>query len=49
MDSYDRFNEEATPQNIPGAEELVWTTPFSIRHINPNIKLLLMTRDPVER
>ncbi|XP_060599956.1 carbohydrate sulfotransferase 15-like [Ruditapes philippinarum] len=49
MDSYDRFNEEATPQNIPGAEELLWTTPFSIRRINPNIKLLLMTRDPVER
>ncbi|XP_060564069.1 carbohydrate sulfotransferase 15-like [Ruditapes philippinarum] len=49
MDIWDRFREEATPQNTPGAEELLWTTPYSVRHINPNVKLLLMLRDPIER
>ena len=49
MDSYDRFSEEATPQNTPGAEELLWTTPYSVHHINPNVKLLLVIRDPIER
>ncbi|XP_045204389.2 carbohydrate sulfotransferase 15-like [Mercenaria mercenaria] len=49
MDIWDRFREEATPQNTPGAEELLWTTPFAVRHINPNVKLLLMLRDPIDR
>ncbi|KAL4230690.1 hypothetical protein ACF0H5_011066 [Mactra antiquata] len=49
MDVWDRFREEATPQNTPGAEELLWTTPYAVRHINPNVKLLLMLRNPVDR
>lgn len=49
MDIWDRFREEAIPQNVPGAEELLWTTPYAVKHINPNVKLLLMLRDPIER
>jgi len=49
MDVWDRKYEENTPQNIPGSEELLWTTPYAVKHINPNVKLLLMLRDPVER
>ncbi|KAH3834085.1 hypothetical protein DPMN_107403 [Dreissena polymorpha] len=49
MDFWDRFEDRNTPQNIPGADELLWTTPYAVRHVNPNIKLLLMLRDPVER
>jgi len=49
MDIWDRFKEVNTPQNTPGAEELLWTTPYSVRHVNPNVKLLLMLRDPVDR
>ncbi|WAQ98128.1 CHSTF-like protein, partial [Mya arenaria] len=49
MDIWDRFLESNTPQNSPGAEELLWTTPYAAKHINPNVKLLLMLRDPVDR
>ncbi|XP_052276803.1 carbohydrate sulfotransferase 15-like isoform X2 [Dreissena polymorpha] len=49
MDFWDRFEDRNTPQNIPGADELLWTTPYAVRHVNPNVKLLLMLRDPVER
>lgn len=49
MDFYDRFDEENLPQNTPGAEELLWTTPFVVKHIQPNIKLLLLLRDPINR
>ena len=49
MDIWDRSREESTPQNTPGSEELLWTTPYAVRHINPNVKLLIMFRDPVMR
>lgn len=49
MDIWDRTREETLPQNTPGSEELLWTTPYAVKHINPNVKLLLMLRDPVDR
>ncbi|KAH3834080.1 hypothetical protein DPMN_107398 [Dreissena polymorpha] len=49
MDFWDRFRESNLPQNTPGADELLWTTPYAVRHVYPNVKLLLMLRDPVDR
>lgn len=49
MDVWDRAFEVNMPQNDPDAEELVWTTPYSVYHINPRVKLMLMLRDPVDR
>lgn len=49
MDFYDRFDEENLPQNTPGKEELLWTTPFVVKHVQPDIKLLLILRDPIDR
>ncbi|XP_052280882.1 carbohydrate sulfotransferase 15-like [Dreissena polymorpha] len=49
MDFWDRFRESNLPQNTPGADELLWTTPYAVHHVNPNVKLLLMLRDPVDR
>ncbi|KAL4234884.1 hypothetical protein ACF0H5_006526 [Mactra antiquata] len=49
MDFYDRFHDNMMPQNQRDAEELKWTTPHVLRHLNPNIKLILILRDPIER
>ena len=49
MDFWDEFNWKLIPQNDPKASEPLWTTPYFVHHMNPNVKLLLMLRDPVER
>lgn len=49
MDLWDRYLDVLIPQNDPEAEELVWTTPYIVKHVNPGVKLLLMLRDPVTR
>ena len=49
MDFWDEFNWKLIPQNDEKASEPTWTTPFFIHHMNPNVKLILMLRDPVER
>ena len=49
MDFWDEFNWKLIPQNDPKATEPLWTTPYFVHHMNPNVRLLLMLRDPVER
>lgn len=49
MDFWDEFAWKLIPQNDPKADEPLWTTPYFVHHMNPNVKLLLMLRDPVER
>ena len=49
MDIYSAFFWKSIPQNDPNAAEPTWTTPYFVRHMNPDVKLLLLLRDPVER
>lgn len=49
MDFWDEFAWKLIPQNDPKASEPTWTTPYFVRHLNPNVKLFLMLRDPVQR
>ena len=49
MDIWSEFLWKLIPQNDPKAAEPTWTTPYFVHHMNPNVKLLLLLRDPVER
>ncbi|XP_052086265.1 uncharacterized protein LOC127723610 isoform X3 [Mytilus californianus] len=49
MDIWYPFDWKLIPQNDPTSEEPVYITPNLIYHLNPNIKLILVIRDPVER
>ncbi|CAG2196700.1 unnamed protein product [Mytilus edulis] len=49
MDIWYPFDWTLIPQNNPTSEEPVYITPNLIYHLNPNIKLILVIRDPAER
>ena len=49
MDLWYPYNWKRIPQNDPNASEPVYITPHLIYHINPQIKLIVLIRDPVER
>ncbi|XP_063418203.1 carbohydrate sulfotransferase 15-like [Mytilus trossulus] len=49
MDYWQAFDWRKIPQNNPKSTVPTYTTPDLIKHINPNIKIILMIRDPVER
>ncbi|CAG2205301.1 CHST15 [Mytilus edulis] len=49
MDIWYPFDWTLIPQNNPTSEEPVYITPNLISHINPNIRLILVIRDPAER
>lgn len=48
MDTWYPFDWTLIPQNYPTSEEPVYVTPNLIYHLNPNIKLILVIRNPVE-
>ncbi|KAK3600482.1 hypothetical protein CHS0354_023581, partial [Potamilus streckersoni] len=49
MDFWDQASWRDIPQNDQNADEPVYTDIHVIRHLNPNLKLILLLRDPVER
>ncbi|XP_076084738.1 carbohydrate sulfotransferase 15-like isoform X2 [Mytilus galloprovincialis] len=49
MDFWQAFDWRKIPQNNPKSTAPTYTTPDLIKHINTNIKIILMIRDPVER
>ncbi|XP_052086615.1 carbohydrate sulfotransferase 15-like [Mytilus californianus] len=49
MDFWQAFDWRNIPQNNPQSIAPKYITPDLIKHINPNIKIILMIRDPVER
>ncbi|CAG2205304.1 CHST15 [Mytilus edulis] len=49
MDIWYPFDWTLIPQNNPTSEEPVYITPNLIYHLNPNIRLILVIRDPAER
>ncbi|KAK3592495.1 hypothetical protein CHS0354_026616 [Potamilus streckersoni] len=49
MDFWDHTMWRRIPQNDMLANEPVVLAPDLIRHINPDVKLILMLRDPIER
>jgi hypothetical protein len=49
MDIWFPFDWREIPQNNPDLSEPKYITPHLIQHINPNIRLILMLRDPVDR
>ncbi|KAL3851668.1 hypothetical protein ACJMK2_015397 [Sinanodonta woodiana] len=49
MDFWDHTMWRRIPQNDMLADEPVVLAPDLIRHINPDVKLILMLRDPIER
>lgn len=49
MDFWDHTLWWLIPQNNGNASEPVFTTPHLIHHVQPNIKLILLLREPAER
>ncbi|XP_052761423.1 uncharacterized protein LOC128204115 isoform X1 [Mya arenaria] len=49
MDFWDQTAWRLIPQNDPRADMPEVTTPRLVRHVNPEVKLILLLRDPVER
>lgn len=49
MDFYDHTSWKMIPQNDPSALLPNVTTPSLVHHVNPDVKLILLLRDPVER
>ncbi|KAK3600483.1 hypothetical protein CHS0354_023582, partial [Potamilus streckersoni] len=49
MDFWDQASWRDIPQNDQNADEPVYTDIHVSRHLNPNLKLILLLRDPVER
>jgi hypothetical protein len=48
MDFWDMTGWQHIPQN-KGLKEPEYLTPHVIKHVNPNVKLIVILRDPVER
>jgi hypothetical protein len=49
MDFWDQSSWKRIPQNDFTADIPRLTTPSLIKHVNPNIRLILILRDPIER
>ncbi|XP_053389659.1 carbohydrate sulfotransferase 15-like [Mercenaria mercenaria] len=49
MDFWDQSSWKQIPQNDPTTGTPEVTTPTLIKHVNPNAKLILIFRDPIER
>ncbi|XP_048730666.2 carbohydrate sulfotransferase 15-like isoform X2 [Ostrea edulis] len=49
MDFWDNRFWRHIPQNDEGASEPTYTTANLVHHVQPNMKLILLLRDPVER
>ncbi|XP_061197560.1 carbohydrate sulfotransferase 15-like isoform X1 [Saccostrea echinata] len=49
MDFWDNTLWRFIPQNDENDLEPTFTTPYLIRHVQPNIRLILLLREPVER
>ncbi|XP_045182321.2 carbohydrate sulfotransferase 15-like [Mercenaria mercenaria] len=49
MDFWDQSSWKQIPQNDPTTDTPEVTTPTLIKHVNPNVKLILIFRDPIER
>ena len=49
MDFWDQTQWKFIPQNDPNATEPMYTAPDLLKHVQPNVKLILLLRDPVER
>jgi len=49
MDFYDHTSWKMIPQNDPTLPVPNITTPSLVHHVNPDVKLILLLRDPVER
>ncbi|XP_061187368.1 uncharacterized protein LOC133195519 [Saccostrea echinata] len=49
MDFWDHNHWREIPQNDPNSSEPKFLTPHLVRHVQPNIKLKLLLREPAER
>jgi len=49
MDFWDHATWRLIPQNNPRADEPSILTPSLVKHVNPDVKLILILRDPIER
>ncbi len=49
MDFWDLTSWREIPQNYVTKLEPDVMTPDLIKHVNPNVKLILLLRDPIER
>ncbi|XP_062588301.1 carbohydrate sulfotransferase 15-like [Saccostrea cucullata] len=49
MDFLDHNHWREIPQNDPNSNEPKFLTPHFVRHVQPNIKLILLLREPAER
>ena len=49
MDFWDHSSWKRIPQNDPSADVPEVNTPRLIKHVNPDVKLILILRDPIER
>ncbi|XP_061187382.1 carbohydrate sulfotransferase 15-like [Saccostrea echinata] len=49
MDFWDHNHWREIPQNDPNSSEPKFLTPHFVRHVQPNIKLILLLREPAER
>ncbi|KAH3712320.1 hypothetical protein DPMN_072017 [Dreissena polymorpha] len=49
MDFYDLTSWRHIAQNDPRADLPAVTTPRLVHHVNPEVRLILIVRDPVER
>lgn len=48
MDMWDMSGWVNIPQNL-GLKEPRFITPELMKHVNPNVKLIIILRDPVQR
>lgn len=49
MDFWDHSDWREIPQNDPTADVPTFITPHLVKHVQPNVKLILMLRQPAER
>ena len=49
MDFWDQTQWKFIPQNDPNTSEPTFTAPDLLKHVLPQVKLILLLRDPIER